>query len=147
MKKGIILGFIVTFIVVSVIDYLWHSVIFASFYTSALAGAAYFGPTGAVAPLLPYLIVSDALLAIIFLWFIPQMGGNNSSSTLAMRGGLLGLLTIGHLATVNHALIHGWAGSVIFADGAFGLVTGVIVSFIIGAFYRKSMAQKPAGMM
>ena len=145
MKKNIILGWICTFITVTVIDGLWHGVIFASFYNANLVGAAYY-VNGAVMPLIPFKVLSAAILSGIFMWILPQMGGNNSVSTLAWRGAIYGLVSIFYLGLVNHAVVPGWTLPVVFLDSLFGLVVGWIASYIVGYFVRKAMSQMPHKM-
>ena len=141
MKKSIFLAWLCTFVVVSLIDYLWHAVIFVGFYNKEMVGAAYY-VNGTIAPLIPFKVLSAVLLAILFVWVIPQMGGDNSKGTLAWRGGLYGVLSIAYLGLVNHAVVPGWTLPVVCLDTVFGLVAGLVASYIVGYFYRKSVASK-----
>ena len=127
-----------SFIIVSLVDYLWHSVIFASFYSKALADAAYM-TAGKVAPLLPFLVVGDLVLTIILVMALADQG------KAMMKGAVVGLLVIAHLAIVNHALIPGWDVSIIVADAIFGLVAGLLTGIYIDWAGKKS-GQSPAQM-
>ena len=140
MKKGLVWAFISTFIVVTLIDGLWHGVVFASFYNANLHGAAYY-VGDAVMPLIAYKVLSAAFLTGIFMWVIPKMGGDNSSSAMAKRGALYGFFSIIYLGLVNHAVVPGWQLSVVAVDACFGLVVGFAASYVIGYFYRKYMPQ------
>ncbi len=140
MKKSIILSLVCTFVVLSVLDFLWHTAVFSGFYSSALQPVGNLGPNGQIAPLVPFLLLGDVIMTCLFVFFIPQMGGNNSTKTLAMRGAAIGLLAVLHFPIAGHAVVKGFPSSIILLDGLYGLFVGLVVSFIIGYFVRKAVA-------
>jgi uncharacterized membrane protein len=141
MKKTFTYAFILNFIFLAVFDILWHTVILGSLYGNALATIAR-TTNGAPAPLIPFFLLGDVLFAFAFTYFTPNMGGDNSSKSLAMRGALLGALMTVHYTVVNHAVLAGWGAVTIITDLFYGIIVGLITSMITGYFIRKSPQSK-----
>lgn len=145
MKKSFVFAWLSTFVVMSVADILWHTLILGQFYGHALAEVARTA-NGAPQPLIPYFLVGDLIFAFILTFYMPVPAGDNSSKNLMIRGMVLGGLMTMHYTVVNHAVLGGWPASTILPDTIYGILIGTLASFITGYFVRKAIAKTPQGV-
>lgn len=124
MGKKFYRNWAISFIVLFLVDFLWHGLIFASFYAGALASIGRF-VEGKLTPLIPFLALGDILVALGYTYFVVAASATNGR--YAINGLVAGLVMTGSLAVFNHAILAGWDTSIMGADLAFSIVAGLIL--------------------
>jgi uncharacterized membrane protein len=118
----------VSFLVLFVVDVVWHRVIFNSFYVATM-GDVVRVTSGALSPIIPFIAVADVGAALAYVSLvIPVARPKNQFLTYAAIAaiGIHGSFTIW-----NYALIPGWDASLTLFDLVYALVQGVIQGLLL----------------
>lgn len=124
MGKKFYKNWLVSFIVLFLVDFLWHGLIFAAFYAKQLADIGRFSG-GKLAALVPFLAIGDILVALGYSYFVPAASA--VTKRYVVNGLVAGIVITGSFAIFNHAILAGWANAIMGADLAYGVVAGLIL--------------------
>ena len=130
-------NWIIVFVVLFLIDFVWHGAIFKGYYTSQLIDFAR-SSSGKLAGLVQYMIIADLLASLAYSYFVPAR--SSADGAYLKNTIVLALIVVGFYAFTNAALIDGWGFGVVLADLAYAIVAGAVVGFVI----RRLNAPKPA---
>ena len=120
---------IVAFILLFVLTYLWHNLIFASQYGVHLAGIVRM-VNGAPAPRFAWFILAHVIVALAFAMLLPMISKHKGE--FLKNGATLGLLTFGFFAILSHGLFGNWTTWLMGMDVAFGIIAGGITGWVLG---------------
>jgi uncharacterized membrane protein len=122
-------GLAISFVVIFLSDYVWHTMLFGDFYTSKM------GSLVMPEPMMVPLIVLEALLAAGVVWFVPHASSSNTEAV--GNGAFLGLLTAGTVNLVNHSFMPGWDLALVGVDVLWGVLTLAVAGVLTFMFARK----------
>ena len=117
-------NWVIVLIVWLVISYAWTSLIFANQYMVNLSKIARYSG-GEQVPLMSWLILAHAIVALAYVFFLPKAKGN-----YVMNGVLLGWATFGFFGILNYAILADWTISLKLMDVALGTIGGAIVGWL-----------------
>jgi uncharacterized membrane protein len=127
MNARFLKGFIVSFVVIFISDYLWHTLLFANFYNGKMGAMIAPG-----APMLGIIILLEVLAAAGVAWFVLGVSKNMMDSLC--NGAFLGVLTIGSVNLLNHAFFQAWDLELVLIDVLWGVLTFALagaIAFIV----------------
>lgn len=130
-------NWIIVFVILFIVDFLWHGLIFKNFYTSGLIDFAR-SSGGKLAGLVQYMIIADLLASLAYSYFVPA--SSSADSKYVKNTIVLTLAVVGFYAFTNAALIDGWGFGVTLADLAYAIVAGSVLGLVI----KRLNAPKPA---
>lgn len=121
-------NWLVSFIVLFIVDYLWHGLIFASYYQTQAAGILRF-ENGVFAPMLVFAGIANIIYAIGFAAFLNTDPVTAKAGSLTLKAMLLGFVISGYMNTYNYTIFRGLPLGVVMLDTLFGIVAGAIVGY------------------
>jgi uncharacterized membrane protein len=139
MNGKFIRNWFFSFVLAVLPDILWHRFLFGSFYGSSQKGIERVA-NGHLAPLIPFIIVMDILLAFGFTYFMNGLSTVNKRYIL--NGLLFGLIVTGYFSLASYALIPGWHPAVSALDAGAGLLAGLLQGLLFSYLNRRA---EPAG--
>ena len=113
-----------SFILEFVLTYVWHGIVFVSFYSGQLQKIGHFTADGKLAPLIAFLALGDILLGLGYSYFLPAISAVNGK--YVVNGLVFGLVATGSLTILNHGIIAEWGFGILFADLCFGIIAGLL---------------------
>ena len=125
-------GWILSFVLFSLLDGVWHAGVMAAFYNERLAlmNPGLSGPP-AFGPLLLALEALNAAAITVFV--LKTASAKNALGDGAWIGAFLGLTVSGTLNGLNHILVPAWDATLAMVDTAWGTVVGLIVGIAVAA--------------
>lgn len=135
-KKTAVLA-IVNFLVVAIIDILWHGVIFGAYY-NAEVGSISRTENGVIVPIVWAVLVSDLLVSIGILWLLLIRRGKTMPMTGAMLDASIFMLIYYFAANLAfYALLPYYPVGPILVDGGMAVITGIVSGLVISGIYNK----------
>jgi uncharacterized membrane protein len=138
VKKEFYKSWILSLIVLFVVDVLWHALIFAGFYLDTMGDVVRVG-SGRVAPMLQFIALGDVIASFGYAYFLAATC--SAGGRFVMNGALAGLVIHAPFTLWNYALIPGWDGSLAAFDTVYAVVQGLIQGFLFQWMNRS--AEKP----
>lgn len=125
-------GFILSFVLFTLLDAAWHGSIMADFYSQRLI---VLNPGMITAPsFAPLILVLEAINAACITYFVLKTASNSTPlADGAWTGAVLGFTVIASVNVLNHVLIPGWDLTMVAVDTAWGTVTGLIAGIGVAA--------------
>ncbi|NOS66807.1 MAG: DUF2177 family protein [Candidatus Peribacteraceae bacterium] len=125
-------GFILSFVLFTLLDAVWHAGLMADFYNERLA---VLNPGLGGAPgFSPFILFLEAVNAAAITYFVLRTASNNRPlADGAMIGAILGFTVISSVNVLNHALIPGWDTTMVVVDTAWGTASGLVVGIGVAA--------------
>jgi uncharacterized membrane protein len=127
------LTWLITFIVLTVLNFLFHGVWAYSFFYGELKNIIY-ATTGEVHS--SFVALDYALIAAANLYFTINASQKNYVIQGMISGGILGLIAFGTWNLVNYAFIPRWPISIVVVDIPWHIVVGIISGGVLGITYR-----------
>lgn len=128
MTKKFFRNWLISFIVLVIIDVLWHRFILGSFYGDAAAGIQRV-VNDRLAPLIQFIILGDVLVSFGYAYLITLSSALNKKYVL--NGLIIGLVLTGSYSIYNYALIPNWPAALTVVDVINGMVFGAIQGLLI----------------
>lgn len=130
-------GFVLSFLLFTLLDAVWHTGIMAPFYDARLA---VINPGLGGAPAFSeWLLFLEAVNAAALTIFVLRMASPTGSvGDGAWIGALLGFTVSGSINGLNHLLVPGWDTTLVMVDTVWGTVVGLIAGIAVAALCCES---------
>jgi uncharacterized membrane protein len=128
MERKFYKNWFVSFIVLFVIDVVWHRGIFNSFYVSTM-GQVVRVTSGALSPLLHFIAVGDVAASLGYVSLV--IPTSMANKRFLMNGAIAGLAIHGSFTLWNYALIPQWGASLTAFDILYAILQGSIQGFLL----------------
>jgi uncharacterized membrane protein len=138
ISKKLLKNWLIVFVVLVVIDIVWHKVIFGSFLNEQFKGVAYF-TGGEFFPLIQFIILGDILVSFGYAYLVSEM--SRSSGKYILNGALFGLVVNGSYSIYDYALLPNWPAAVVIVDVLNGIVFGAVIGAVL-QYLNKGFAKK-----
>jgi uncharacterized membrane protein len=123
-------GFVLSFILFTLLDGVWHGGIMAQFYMDRLAVIA--PGSGGPTAFSPLMIFLEAVNAAALTYFVLRNASSrNPVGDGALVGLILGFTVISTVNGLNHTLIPGWDMTLALVDTAWGTVAGLLCGIAV----------------
>ena len=135
-----------SFILFTVFDALWHGGLLADFYGQRLL---LLDPSthGEVPGFSPFILFVEAINAVALSYFVLSHAPTGKPlADVAWIGALLGFTVSGSVNFLNHALLSHWDIVIALVDTAFGTIVGLVVALAI-AFACGEKPKKGKGIL
>lgn len=134
-------NWLLSFVVLFLVDILWHALLFPGFYVRTMGDVARIA-SGRPAPLLPFIALGDVLASLGYTYFVTATSiGNRRFLANAV---LAGLVIQGPFTIWNYALVVNSDAALAAFDIVYAIVQGVIQGFLLMRLHQG--AEKSAGL-
>lgn len=133
---------LVVFIVLFVVDFLWHGAIFSKFYAGQLEEIGRFAASGKLSPLIAFLAIGDILVSLGYTYFVTAVSA--TTKKYVTNGFVAGLVITGSFTMFNHAILNEWGMAITLADLAYGIVAGLVLGCVL--MWLKKEKSAPSAM-
>jgi uncharacterized membrane protein len=123
------LVWIVSFIFISIIDAIWHLVIFGNTYVEGIKPVARMAGNEFAFKLIPGLLSQIIVVSSIFILVVCFV--KKDVKKAALIGAIAGTLTITVYGLVNYSLIQGWGLAITILEVVWGPILGTISAVFI----------------
>jgi hypothetical protein len=138
MRKYLLIGSLVTFIVIFNLGYVFHEILMGDFFRETI------GPIQRESYIIPLIALAFAIYTVIqayflhvFYYFSKSSYGWSLTKTAILFGALIGFLWDGLQGGMIEVATFKMPGIVFWVDSGYHTLEGVITMLILSFFYRK----------
>jgi uncharacterized membrane protein len=135
---------LVAFIALFILDLVWHLLIAGKFYEAQLVGTQRYDAGGKLAPLIPFVVLSDVIVSFGYTWLVTSASSVNRKYVL--NGLVVGLMVVGSYTILNHAILPNWPLGVVAVDILQAAIFGLGLGFVFKWLNRPSAGMQTPTM-
>lgn len=133
----IVIVYLLSFVAISIVDALWHLLLFGKLYSQWFAPVARMTNGVLDLQLIPGILSQLLVVATTMFLVLYKTGGHPKVGTAALIGAACGILAISVYGLVNFALIQNWGLEITILEVIWGPLLGAISGVIISYLSRK----------